>query len=178
MQIDMHLTITVKNLVAPVRSALLKAWCFWPEYLDDLGNCSLWRLSYSNWLKVLSSQCGYDEDFHLVRYSFRRDSDTVTGYVFCKMQWLSAIELMLEAEGRIQFEIVSKLARLNVNEWGNRWGVRDTGGAELVAGDAEGLDWDVHSTVYTSETPLAPASSGWIDACSDLRIDCVRLLFP
>jgi hypothetical protein len=118
MHIDMHITITVKNLINPVRNALLRAWCFWPEYLDDLGSCSLWRLSYSNWLKVLASQCGYDEDMHLVRYSFRGESDKLTGYVFCKMQWISAIELMLEAEGNIQFEIVSKLGRSLMTE---RW---------------------------------------------------------
>ncbi|OGM46536.1 hypothetical protein ABOM_004574 [Aspergillus bombycis] len=108
MKIQEDTPIEVINRVDPEKSAFLRAWCIWQDGTSK-DTLPIWDLDYRYWKKILLKQCDFNSLNHQLRYSFQRDGRTITGYVFCRMQWFCAIQAMLEAEeGKLQFEIVWK----------------------------------------------------------------------
>ncbi|KAB8220110.1 hypothetical protein BDV33DRAFT_203829 [Aspergillus novoparasiticus] len=106
MEIQEDIPIEIINRVNPERSAYLRAWCIWQDG-NSKDTLPIWDLDYRYWKKILLKQCGFDNATHQLKYSFKRDGHTITGYVLFRMQWFCAIQAMLEAEEcKLQFEIV------------------------------------------------------------------------
>ncbi|KAE8354600.1 hypothetical protein BDV28DRAFT_146967 [Aspergillus coremiiformis] len=108
MMVPADTQIIVLNRIDATRHAMLKAGCLWEEG-NEKDSAPIWSLDYTVWQRVLSEQCGFDNNSHKLRYHFELPGGQQTGYAYCEVQWLCAIQLMLQdSEQTVQFEIIPK----------------------------------------------------------------------